>query len=126
MGEFTVTISALRQRFREAFRIRSERAQSLDETMRETIMERLIEEYGSAQKAADAVWTLARQNEWYRDGEQAERVLLRRPGAIPAPSLAPYGPSRQIPRLMCYSSSRAHCLPGGLQMATCILKTLLS
>ena len=84
MGEFTVTVSALRQRFLEAFRIRSEHAQSLDEAMRETIVQRLIEEYGSAQKAADAVWTLARENEWYREGEQAERLLLRRPAAAPA------------------------------------------
>jgi serine/threonine-protein kinase HipA len=84
MGEFTVTVSALRQRFLEAFRIRSEHAQSLDEAMRETIVQRLIEEYGSAQKAADAVWALARENQWYREGEQAERLLLRRPAAAPA------------------------------------------
>ena len=37
------------------------------------IAARLIEEYGSAQGAADAVWTLARENEWYREGEAAER-----------------------------------------------------
>lgn len=84
MGEFTVSVSALRQRFLEAFRIRSEHAASLDEGMRETIAQRLIEEYGSAQGAADAVWTLARENQWYREGEQAERFLLRRPAAAPA------------------------------------------
>lgn len=83
MGEFTVTVSALRQRYLEAFRTRSEHAQSLDEAMREKIVARLIEEFGSAQEAADAVWTLARENGWYREGEQAERLLLRRPSAAP-------------------------------------------
>ncbi|WP_291359022.1 type II toxin-antitoxin system HipA family toxin [Devosia sp.] len=83
MGEFTVSVSAPRQRFLEAFRIRSEHAASLDEGMRETIAERLKEEYGGAQAAADAVWALARENQWYREGEQAERFLLRRPSASP-------------------------------------------
>lgn len=84
MGEFTVSVSAPRQRFLEAFRIRSEHAASLDEGMRQTIAERLVEEYGSAQGAADAVWALARENQWYREGEHAERFLLRRPSAAPA------------------------------------------
>ena len=35
------------------------------------------------QAAADAVWALARENEWYREGEQAERFLLRRPRPRP-------------------------------------------
>ena len=43
------------------------------------LLARLIEEYGSAKGAADAVWTLARENEWYREGEAAERYLLQRP-----------------------------------------------
>jgi serine/threonine-protein kinase HipA len=43
----------LRQRFLEAFRLRSEHAASIDEDMREAIAARLIEEYGSAQAAAD-------------------------------------------------------------------------
>ena len=42
---------------------------------------RLVEEYGSAEGAADAVWKLARENDWYREGEAAERYLLRRPSA---------------------------------------------
>ena len=74
----------MRQRFLEAFRLRSEHAASIDETMREAIAARLIEEYGSAKAAADAVWALARENEWYREGELAERFLLRRPPAAPA------------------------------------------
>ena len=79
MGEFRIDVSSMRQRFLEAFRLRSEHAASIDETMREAIATRLIEEYGSAAGAADAVWTLARENEWYREGEHAERFLLRRP-----------------------------------------------
>ncbi|TJW47028.1 MAG: HipA domain-containing protein, partial [Mesorhizobium sp.] len=65
--------------FLEGFRLRSEHAASIDETVREAIANRLIEEYGSAQGAADATWALARENQWYREGEHAERFLLRRP-----------------------------------------------
>ena len=83
MGEFRIDVSSIRQRFLEAFRLRSEHAASIDETTREAIAARLIEEYGSANAAADAVWVLARENEWYREGEQSERVLLRRPASTP-------------------------------------------
>jgi serine/threonine-protein kinase HipA len=83
MGEFRVSVSSIRQRFLEAFRQRSEHASSIEEGMRVAIAARLIEEYGSAQAAADALWTLARENEWYREGELAERYLLHRPsGAL--------------------------------------------
>ncbi|TGQ66020.1 MAG: HipA domain-containing protein [Mesorhizobium sp.] len=81
MGEFRVDVSAIRQRFLEAFRLRSEHAASIDDTMRTQISERLVEEYGTPQDAADALWTLARENQWYREGEQAERYLLRSPAA---------------------------------------------
>ncbi|MBT1159409.1 HipA domain-containing protein [Aminobacter anthyllidis] len=81
LGEFRIDVSSMRQRFLEAFRLRSENAASIDETMRETIANRLIEEHGSAQGAADATWSLARENQWYREGEHAERFLLRRPAA---------------------------------------------
>jgi serine/threonine-protein kinase HipA len=84
MGEFRVEVSSMRQRFLEAFRLRSEHAASIDETMREAIANRLLEEYGGAQSAADAVWALARQNQWYREGEAAERYFLHRPTATPA------------------------------------------
>src|ERR1044072_8789247 len=84
MGEFRIAVSSIRQRFLEAFRLRSEHAASIKDDMRVSIAARLIEEYGSAQGAADAVWTLARETEWYREGEAAERYLLRRPGAAPA------------------------------------------
>ncbi len=77
MGEFRVEVSSIRQRFLEAFRLRSEHAASIDDTMRDAIAKRLIEEYGTAQKAADAIWALARENQWYREGENAERFLLR-------------------------------------------------
>jgi serine/threonine-protein kinase HipA len=82
MGEFRITVSSIRQRFLEAFRVRSEHAASIDDERRASIAARLIEEYGSAQGAADAVWVLARENEWYREGEAAERYLLRRPSAV--------------------------------------------
>lgn len=78
MGEFHIDVSSIRQRFLESFRLRSEHAASIDEGMRETIAARLIEEYGSAESAADAVWALARENEWVREGEFAERFLSRR------------------------------------------------
>ena len=81
MGEFTISVSSIRQRFLEAFRIRSEHAASIDEGMRAAITQRLIEEYGAAKEAADALWALARENGWYREGEQAERYLLQRPAA---------------------------------------------
>jgi serine/threonine-protein kinase HipA len=83
MGEFRIAVSSIRQRFLEAFRVRSEHAASIDDGTRASIAARLIEEYGSAQGAADAIWVLARENDWYREGEAAERYLLRRPSAAP-------------------------------------------
>jgi serine/threonine-protein kinase HipA len=79
MGEFRVDVSSIRQRFLEAFRLRSEHAASIDDAMRDTMAARLVEEYGDADKATKAIWTLARQNDWLREGEGAERYLLRRP-----------------------------------------------
>ena len=84
MGEFRVDVSSIRQRFLEAFRLRSEHAASIDDAMRDAIATRLIEEYGNAREAATAVWTLARENEWHREGERAERFLLYRPAKMPA------------------------------------------
>lgn len=81
MGEFRVSVSSIRQRFLEAFRVRSEHAASIDTEMRAAIAIRLVEEYGSSEGAADATWKLARENEWYREGESAERYLLRQPTA---------------------------------------------
>lgn len=79
MGEFRVAVSSVRQRLLEAFRIRSEHAASIDASMRQALAERLIEEYGSAESAVDAVWALARENGWDREGASAERFLLRPP-----------------------------------------------
>lgn len=90
LGEFSVAVSALRQRFLEAFRLRSEHAASIDTAMREAIASRLVEEYGDARAASDAVWALARENEWYREGEGAERFLLRRPVAVTARNAAAF------------------------------------
>lgn len=83
MGELSVDVSSIRQRFLEAFRVRSEHASSIDDEMRDSIAARLTEEYGTPQAASDAVWALARENNWYREGEGAERFLLRRPAAAP-------------------------------------------
>jgi serine/threonine-protein kinase HipA len=82
LGEFGVSVSAMRQRFLEAFRLRSDHAASIDPGMRDVIAARLIEEYGDPKASSDAVWALARENEWYREGEGAEKFLLRRPAAV--------------------------------------------
>jgi serine/threonine-protein kinase HipA len=88
MGEFRISVSSIRQRFLEAFRVRSEHAASINDDMRASVAARLVEEYGSAQGAGDAVWALARENEWYREGEAAERYLLHRPTAAPVKNQA--------------------------------------
>lgn len=82
LGEFRIDVSSLRQRFIEAFRLRSEHAASINEEMRASLAARLIEEYGDPKSAADALWALARENEWYREGELAERYLLKSPSLI--------------------------------------------
>jgi serine/threonine-protein kinase HipA len=83
MGEFRVDVSSIRQRCLEAFRLRSEHAASIDDAMRDAIAARLVEEYGSAQAATTAVWALARENQWDREGERAERFLTRSPASMP-------------------------------------------
>lgn len=82
MGEFRIGVSSIRQRFLEAFRLRSEHAASINDEMRMELAMRLTEEYGNAESAADALWKLARENEWHKAGELAERYLLRRPNAV--------------------------------------------
>lgn len=84
MGEFRVTVSSIRQRLLEAFRMRSEHASSINDEMRTVIAARLVEEYGNPQAAVDAVWKLARENEWHREGQAAERYLMRLPRVTPA------------------------------------------
>lgn len=83
MGEFRINVSSIRQRFLEAFRRRSEHGASINEDLREAIASRLVEEHGSPKAAADEIWVLARANEWYREGELAERFLRHRPGSAP-------------------------------------------
>lgn len=77
MGEFKVEVSSIRQRFLESFRRQSEHATSIDQAMRRAIAQRVTEEYGSPEQAADALWAVARQNAWYWEGEQAERFLKK-------------------------------------------------
>jgi len=89
MGELQVDVSSMRQRFLEAFRIRSEHAASFDDAMKDGIAARLIEEYGSADAAADAVFKLARDNDWVDEGVAAERYLRRNPAdAVPVTNQA--------------------------------------
>lgn len=86
MGELRVNISSPKQRFLEAFRLRSEHASAITAEMRVHMAARLIEEHGTPKEAADAVWALARENGWYREGEGAERFLLAQPGTAKAPA----------------------------------------
>ncbi|MBO9657731.1 MAG: HipA domain-containing protein, partial [Chitinophagaceae bacterium] len=74
-GEFTVMISSVRQRFLESFRRKSEHGASVDSSMRQTMAKRVIDEFGDPEKAADALWALARKNEWIWEAGQAERYL---------------------------------------------------
>lgn len=85
LGELRVDAASPRQRFLEAFRLRSEHASAVTAEMRAQMAARLVEEHGNAQAAADAVWALARENGWYREGEGAERFLLAQPGVAKAP-----------------------------------------
>jgi serine/threonine-protein kinase HipA len=85
LGELRVDAASPRQRFLEAFRRRSEHASAVTADMRVQMAARLVEEHGNAQAAADAVWVLARENGWYREGEGAERFLLAQPGVAKAP-----------------------------------------
>ncbi len=80
-GEIRIGASSVRQRFLEAFRLRSEHASAITPSMRAQMAERLTEEYGDPRSAADAVFALARENGWYREGEGAERFLLAKPAA---------------------------------------------
>ena len=80
LGELRVAASSPRQRFLEAFRLRSEHASAITADMRTQMASRLVAEHGTPQAAADAVWALARENGWYREGEGAERFLLAKPG----------------------------------------------
>ena len=82
VGEFRTNVSSVRQRFLEAFRQRSEHATSIDGAMRADIAQRLVAEYGDPKAAADALWALARENKWYREGDLAERYLLHTPAEI--------------------------------------------
>lgn len=85
LGELRIDASSPRQRFLEAFRLRSEHASAVTTDMRAQMAARLVEEHGTPQAAADAVWVLARENEWYREGEGAERFLLAQQGVAKAP-----------------------------------------
>ncbi|MCP1249863.1 type II toxin-antitoxin system HipA family toxin [Gluconobacter oxydans] len=76
LGEIHLTASSPRQRFLEAFRLRSEHAGAIDPTLRRQMADRLIEEYRDRASAADALWALGRANRWIREAEAAEQYLL--------------------------------------------------
>lgn len=86
LGELRVHVSSPRQRFLEAFRLRSEHASAMNAEMRAQMAARLVQEHGTPKAAADAIWALARENNWYREGEGAERYLLAQPGAPKPPT----------------------------------------
>jgi len=86
LGELRIPASSPRQRFLESFRLRSEHSSAINVEMRTQIALRLVEEHGSPKAAADAIWALARENNWYREGEGAERYLLSQPGALKPPA----------------------------------------
>ena len=85
LGELRVNASSPRQRFLEAFCLRSEHASAVTNEMRAQLATRLVKEHGNAKAAADAVWVLGRENERYREGEGAERFLMAHPGGAKAP-----------------------------------------
>lgn len=85
LGELHIDVSSPRQRFLEAFRLRSEHASAITGDMRVQMAARLVEEHGAPEAAADAVWALARENGWYREGEGAERFLMAQPGMTKTP-----------------------------------------
>jgi serine/threonine-protein kinase HipA len=64
MGEFKIEVSSVRQRLLDSFRRKSEYGASIDSFMRAAIAKRVVEEFGSAEKAADALWAVARKREW--------------------------------------------------------------
>ena len=78
IGEFNVDVSSIRQRFLASFRRRSEHAASIPLQMQEEMGDRVIAEYGDIDAASNALWVLARQNEWFWEVEQAERFLKRK------------------------------------------------
>jgi serine/threonine-protein kinase HipA len=86
LGELRLDASSPRQRFLEAFRLRSEHASAITEAMRAEMAERLGDEYGEPKATADALWALARENGWYREGEAAERYLMQRPARSEPPA----------------------------------------
>ncbi len=83
LGEFRIQASSLRQRLLEAFRVRSEHAGAISEEMRKSIAQRLTSDHGSPGGAADAIWALARENRWVREGERAEAFLKQRNEVAP-------------------------------------------
>lgn len=75
MGEMHAKASSPRQRFLEAFRLRSEHASAITEDIRAATARRLRDEFGSPDAIVDALWPLARENGWLKELEGAQRYL---------------------------------------------------
>ncbi len=71
--------------FSNHFRLRSAHASAITSDMRAQMAARLVVELGTPKAVADAIWALARENNWYREGEGAQRYLLTQPGAAKPP-----------------------------------------
>lgn len=85
LGQMSLTAASPRQRFLEAFRLRSEHAGAVDPNMRRRMARRLLDEYGDPGAAADALWLLGRANGWIREAELAEHYLRDGMGEVRAP-----------------------------------------
>ena len=75
LGELSMNISAPPMVFLESFRMRSDHAGAITPDLRNQIGRRVIQEFGSPEAAADAIWALASENGWHREGESAARFL---------------------------------------------------
>ncbi len=71
LGRLRIAASSPRQRFLEAFRLRSEHASAITAEMRSQVAARLVAEHGTPQAAADAVWALARE----RAGQESANIM---------------------------------------------------
>jgi len=91
MGEFRIAISSIRQRYLEAFRLRSEHAASIEDGMRAAIAARLVEEYGSTQGVGIFVQPRHQNVIFARD--KASSCRAHEPARLP-PQVPPEGPRK--------------------------------
>lgn len=75
LGDLVLNVSSPRQRFLEAFRIRSEHAASIPDAMRREIADRLLTEFGDAATLLESLRGFAQQNDWEAELEAARKWL---------------------------------------------------